>query len=218
MKQFNDVKALAADFTATAMQTPRCPDGNIIYICKLVNAKLTIRCIPTQDDVKQRAAKLIKAYNVASAGTSMYKEWRKAQRAGKITTKRPAFSWDVVKDLLAESEPHNTIEYFKLYDRQPSFCVGTIPSNDKMLVDVQSVPSNSNLVTGKLFGSEESLGFVVLHVPSGMSLASKTESATRAGSLKLLDAMDQEVLAAGIEKQKDNTYQIDKLTALGFIL
>ena len=218
MKQFNDVKALAADFTATAMQTPRCPNGNIIYICKLVNATLTIRCVATQDDVAQRAKKLISAYNTASAGTSMYKEWRRMQRAGKITTKRPAFSWAVVKDLLGESEPHNTIEYFKLYDRQPSFCVGTIPSNDKMLVDVQSVPSNSNLVTGKLFGSEESLGFIVLHVPSGLALIKQTESATRAGCIKLLDAIDQDVLAAGIEKQKDNTYQIDKLTALGFIL
>ena len=222
MKQFTDIKALAKDFTANAMQSPRCPAGNIIYIVKLVNATLTIRCYPSQPNVVNRAKKLISAYAVAIGGTSGFKQWKKATNirkkmsAAPTANKRPPFSWIMARELLEDNEA-NAVEYFKIYNKTPYYCVGNpSPKNDTLILDVTIVDNFPDMVIGRMHYNSEYCAF---HIPSGMTLTALTASKTRAGALSnLINEMEGERVKNGIEAQKDNTFQKDKLAAMGITL
>lgn len=208
MKIFTDIKALAKDFQETAMDCIDHMTGNVEYKARLANCKMTIRCNGSQCDIAQRAKKLI-----SDAGknphTSNYKEWKKATVTPK--TKQAAFSWAVVKDFLADGEQDNALAYFTNYGKAPTFCAGTTPKNDKIICEVILVPNHPQLVSGRLLGGKWS----IFHVASGMTLASVTESATRAGSIKLLNDYDQDKLAESLKRVRENTFQADKLKELG---
>lgn len=209
MKHFDNVKELAEDFKKTGMQSPRCPKGNIFHTVKLVGATLTIRCYPSQPDVAKRATQLVTAYNAMLGGTSSYKEAKRATVTPK--TKRAPFSWIVVKEFLADGEMSNALSYFANYDKQPIFCAGVNSINDQIICEVISVLCEPRLVTGRLSQGK----WCVFHRASGMSLGSITESATRAGAVKLLAMYDQEKLEASLKRVESNTFQADKAKELG---
>ena len=209
MKHFDNIKELAEDFKNTGMQSPRCPNNNIVHMVKLVGATLTIRCYPSQPDVTKRATNLVTAYNAAIGGTSSYKEWKKAKAVK--TQKRSAFSWTVVKEFLADGEMDNALNYFASYDKQPIFSAGVNSINDQIVCESISVPFDPRLITGRLSQGK----WCVFHKASGQSLGSITESSTRAGAVKLLAMYDQEKLEVSIKRVESNTFQADKAKELG---
>lgn len=228
MKQFTDIKSLAKDFTQNAMQSPRCPDGNIIYIVKLVNATLTIRCYPTQPDVVARAKKLTKAYANTNGGTDGFKDWKKSvamrtkMSSDKTTNKRPPFSWSMARELSNDRNHSddvneaNALNYFKLYNKTPYYCVGNpSPENDTLILDAQVVEDFPEIIIGRI---RDVTTYCAFHIASGMTLNTITESTTRAGAIKLLKEYDQPKLKNGLEAQKNNTFQREKLAAMGIIL
>tara|TARA_R110000803_G_scaffold210440_2_gene282248 strand:- start:17407 stop:18093 length:687 start_codon:yes stop_codon:yes gene_type:complete len=228
MKQFTTIKALAADFKANGMQANRCAAGNIEYKAKLVNASLTIRCYPTQPDVVQRAKKLEAAYAIALGGTSGYKESMKAiairekLSTPKTANKRAAFSWSVVKDMLTDrhlskgQRMDNALNYLRTNNRVPTFGISTRIAPDILFVDVLPVPNYEGLVTAKILERGAFSQFAVHHVASGKTTASITQHATRAGSIKLLEEMDQDRLDRVLKQQVGNTFQTDARAKAGF--
>ena len=209
MKHFDNIKELAEDFKNTGMQSPRCPNGNIFHTVKFVGATLNIRCYPSQPDVTKRATNLVTTYNAILGGTSSYKEWKKAKAVK--NQKRAAFSWTVVKEFLADGEMDNALSYFSTYEKQPIFSAGVNSINDQIICEVISVPNEPRLITGRLSQGK----WCVFHKASGMSLGSITESATRAGAVKLLGEYDQEKLAVSLKRVESNTFQADKAKELG---
>tara|TARA_R110000851_G_scaffold275824_1_gene428548 strand:- start:11222 stop:11911 length:690 start_codon:yes stop_codon:yes gene_type:complete len=229
MKQFTTIKALAAHFKRTAMiSAPRCAAGNIEYKAKLVNATLTIRCYPSQPDVVARARKLEAAYSVAIGGTSVWKESMKAiairekLATPKTANKRAAFSWSIVKDMLTDrhlsegQRMDNALNYLRVYNRVPTFGIGTTGNPNLLLVDVMPVPNYDGLVTAKILDDGVFSSFAIHHVGSGLSTASITQHATRAGSIKLLEEIDQDRLDRVIKQQVGNTFQTDARAKAGF--
>tara|TARA_R110000796_G_scaffold252500_1_gene387174 strand:+ start:21490 stop:22179 length:690 start_codon:yes stop_codon:yes gene_type:complete len=229
MKQFTTIKALAADFKRTAMiSAPRCAAGNIEYKAKLVNATLTIRCYPSQPDVIARARKLESAYTIALGGTDSYKASMKAiairekLATPKTANKRAAFSWSIVKDMLiSRHQPEdqrieNALNYLRTYNRVPTFGISTRIAPDILLVDVMPVPNYEGLVTAKILVDGGFNLFAIHHVASGKTTASITQHATRAGSIKLLEEMDQDRLERVLKAQVGNTFQNDARAKAGF--
>lgn len=208
MKTFTDIKALAKDFQETASDCIDPITGDVEYKARLVNCKMTIRCGGKICDIAQRAKKLI-TQGGRDTTTSNYKEWKRATVVPKI--KQAAFSWSIVKDFLADGEQDNALAYFTNYDKTPIFSAGYKSKDDKIICEVMSVPNHSELVSGRLLGDKWS----IFHVASGMTLASLTESATRAGSVKLLNDYDQDKLADSLKRVRENTFQVNKSRELG---
>lgn len=228
MKQFTTIKALAADFKTNGMQAPRCEAGNIVYKAKLVNATLTIRCYPSQPCVVARAKKLETAYAFTNGGTDSYKASMKAiairERLAtpKTANQRSAFSWSIVKDMLiSRHQPEdqrmdNALNYLRMLNRVPTFGIGTTGNPNLLLVDVLPVPNYDGMVTGKVQLEDGFSQFAVHHVASGMSTASATQHATRAGSIKLLNEMDPDRIERALKAQVGNTFQTDARAKAGF--